>query len=37
MLFLLMAPIMYFEWLLKYQTERFNKKLLEIDLDKSLM
>lgn len=32
-----MAPITYFEWLLKYQMECFDKKLLETDLDRSLM
>lgn len=33
-----MAPIMYFsfKWLLKYQTECFDEKLSEIDLDRSL-
>lgn len=34
MLFLLMAPIMYFEWLLKYQTEYFDERLSETDLDR---
>lgn len=33
MLFLLIAPIMYFEWLLKYQTESFDERLSETDLD----
>lgn len=33
MLFLLMAPIMYFEWLLNYQTEYFDERLSETDLD----
>lgn len=33
MLFLLIAPIMYFEWLLKYQIKCFDERLSETDLD----